>query len=160
MPALERTRSRARNHHRGPHRTALAKIVYPPVGDDTTTWVACTTSDGPAALALDDRERVALGSELLHIEREDDTVRDDFFEPERLYSHNGMIFRCEGLALHPSTTETNAFGFQHHGGPRDFWASAVLSARTWKKGWEDITCSEHGYDCAPFAPVASCTAHR
>ncbi|MFZ3475259.1 hypothetical protein ACODT3_42865 [Streptomyces sp. 4.24] len=138
-----------------------AKLVYPPVGDDSTTWVACTTADGQAAaLALDDQERVALGSELLHIEREDDVINDEFFEPERLYFRAGVTFRCEGLALHPNTTETSAFGFQHHGVPRASWAPAALSVRAWKRGWQDITCPEHGYDCTPFAPAADCAAHR
>ncbi|MFJ2752740.1 hypothetical protein [Streptomyces sp. NPDC087297] len=138
-----------------------SKLVYPPVGDDSTTWVACTTSDGhAAALALDEEDRVALGSELLHLDREDDVVRDEFFEPGRLYLRDGVTFRCEGLARHPLTTDSSAFGFQHHGGMRTSWAPAALSTRAWQRGWKDITCSEHGYDCTPFAPAADCTAHR
>ncbi|MER6253671.1 hypothetical protein ABT224_20175 [Streptomyces sp. NPDC001584] len=138
-----------------------AKLVYPPVGDDSTTWVACTTSDGqPAALALDDQDRVALGSQLLHTNREDDAVRDKFFEPGRLYFRGGVTFRCEGLALTPRTTEPRAFGFQHHGRPHASWAPAMLSRRAWKEGWEDITCPAHGIECAPHARVDGCKDDR
>ncbi|MDX3165944.1 hypothetical protein PV516_19340 [Streptomyces scabiei] len=137
------------------------KDVYPPVGPDDASWVPCTTSDGrPAALALDDQEREALGRRLLHLDDEGDVVDDRFFESERLYVRNGVTFRCEGIAPYPGTTEPRAFGFKHHGHPNAGWASAVLSERAWRRGWEDITCPEHGYECAPHAPVADCPVQR
>ncbi|MFD5882586.1 hypothetical protein [Streptomyces yangpuensis] len=138
-----------------------AKLVYPPVGDDTTTWVPCTTADGrPAALALDDQERVALGSRLLHRTQQDTVVLDEFFKAERLYFRAGVTFRCDGLARHPHTTEQTAFGFEHHGSPQAPWAPTIRRQRSWQKGWQDITCPEHGYTCTPFAPAADCGAHR
>ncbi|MFF9204347.1 hypothetical protein ACF1AE_21510 [Streptomyces sp. NPDC014986] len=62
------------------------KDVFPPAGtDDNTSWIACTTSDGqPAALAIGDQEREALGRQLLYLDG-DETPRGAFFEPERLY---------------------------------------------------------------------------
>lgn len=134
------------------------KDVYPPVGADDTSWIPCTTSDGqPAALALDDQEREALGGQLLYLDRDDDdVVHDAFFEPDRLYFRAGVTFRCEAVAPYPGSTEPRAFGFQHHGHPTAHWTSAMMSERAWRKGWQDITCPAHGYECAPHAPVDDC----
>ncbi|MFF2571132.1 hypothetical protein [Streptomyces sp. NPDC058084] len=138
-----------------------AKDVYPPVGTDTTSWIPCTTTDGaPAALALDDEERESLGAKLLYLDRADDVADDQFFEAGRLYTRDGVTFRCEGLAPYPGATELRAFGFQRQGHPTAAWTPAMLSERSWRKGWEDVTCPEHGYECAPHAPVPDCTGRR
>ncbi|GAA1110613.1 hypothetical protein [Streptomyces javensis] len=137
------------------------KDVYPPATPDDTSWIPCTTSDGqPGALAIDEQEREALGRRLLYLDDTDDVVDDAFFEAERLYVRNGVTFRCEGVALYPGSTEPRAFGFQHHGHPAAGWAPAMMSERAWRKGWKDITCPEHGYECTPHAPVAECAELR
>ncbi|MER5302209.1 hypothetical protein ABT039_22500 [Streptomyces lasiicapitis] len=137
------------------------KDVYPPVGTDDTSWIPCTDQDGrPAALAVDDDERVALGCQLLHLDRDDDTVNDQFFEPERLYQREAITFRCEGLALHPASTDEHAFGFRRDGRPDAMWEPAVLNERAWGEGWEDVTCPEHGYECAPHTPATDCPMRR
>ncbi|MCZ0983869.1 hypothetical protein O1L60_44710 [Streptomyces diastatochromogenes] len=137
------------------------KDVYAPVGDDTTSWVPCTTTDGtPAALALDEEEREALGARLLYLDRVDYVVHDEFFEAGRLYLRDGVTFRCEGLVPYPGTTELRAFGFQRHGKPTARWAPAMLSDRAWRRGWQDISCPAHGYECPPDAAAVDCTAGR
>ncbi|MEV5451234.1 hypothetical protein [Streptomyces sp. NPDC052535] len=138
------------------------KDVFPPAGtDDNTSWIPCTTSDGqPAALAVDDQEREALGRRLLYLDGDDDVPTDAFFEPERLYRLGEALFRCEGVALYPGTTEPRAFGFQRQAYPRAHWGPVVHSERAWRRGWEDITCPEHGYECSPHAPAAECRVGR
>ncbi|WP_435245166.1 hypothetical protein [Streptomyces tendae] len=136
------------------------KDVYAPVGTDTTSWVPCTTVEGqPAALALDGEERESLGAALLYLDRVDDVVRDEFFEPGRLYTRDGATFRCEALAPYPGTTELRAFGYTRRS-PADRWQTTVLSARAWRKSWTDITCPAHGYECPPDTSAVDCTAGR
>ncbi|MFF4409884.1 hypothetical protein [Streptomyces sp. NPDC001404] len=133
----------------------------PPADTNALCRIPCTTADGqPAVLALDDDGRQALGTWLLHGDAGNPAQSTAFFEPRRLYHREGVIFRCEAVVPFPGNTEPRAFGYENHGTLTAPWASAIMSRRSWRRGWQDITCPAHGYECAPHARTARCQEGR
>ncbi|MER5750687.1 hypothetical protein [Streptomyces sp. NPDC002088] len=69
-----------------------------------------------------------------------------FFEPGRTYTENAPFrapedrpnFQCVAVAIHPTTGNRRALGFEQPGAGRP-WSSASLRDEEWADGWVEIT---------------------
>lgn len=77
----------------------------------------------------------------------------DFFEPDRTYTEDAPFrapedrpnFQCIAVAIHPTTGNRRALGFEQAGAGRP-WKSSSMRDEEWADGWTDVTDTTTGDD--------------